>query len=74
MPWSAIFSGTGGADIPSLRTFLEILSGNGPEYDSDDIDYYAPPCMCYYIDGIPSLHTFLEILLSMRCLSSCHRT
>ena len=40
-----------GTDVPSLRTFLEILSGDGPEYDSDDIDYNAPLCMCYHIDG-----------------------
>ena len=40
-----------GTDVPSLRTFLEILSENGPEYDSDDINYYASPCMCYHIDG-----------------------
>ena len=25
--------------------------GNSPEYDSDDINYYALPHMCYYIDG-----------------------
>ena len=48
---SAILSSAAGADVPSLRTFLEILSGNGPEYDSDDIDYNALPCMCYHIDG-----------------------
>jgi hypothetical protein len=40
-----------GTDVPSLRVFLEILSGNGLEYDSDDIDYNDPPCMCYHIDG-----------------------
>ena len=40
-----------GIDVPSLRAFLEILSGNGPEYDSDDIDYNALPRMCYHIDG-----------------------
>ena len=34
-----------------MRTFLEILSGNSLEYDSDDIDCYAPPRMCYHIDG-----------------------
>ena len=44
-----------GADIPSLCTFLEIISGNGLEYDSDDINYYAPPRMCYYInDEVPT--------------------
>ena len=37
-PWNTILSGTMGADVPSLRTFLEILLGNGSEYDSDDID------------------------------------
>jgi hypothetical protein len=50
-PRSAILSGVVGADVPSLHTFLEILSGNDPEYDSDDIDYYTPPHMCYHIHG-----------------------
>jgi hypothetical protein len=50
-PWSTILSGAVGTDVPSLRAFLEILSGNGPEYDSDGIDYNNPPCMCYHIDG-----------------------
>jgi hypothetical protein len=38
-------------DVPSLRTFLEILSGNGPKNDSNDIDCYTSTCMCYHIDG-----------------------
>ena len=49
-PWSIILSGAAGTDVPSLRAFLEVLSGNGPEYDSDDVNYDAPPCMCYHID------------------------
>jgi hypothetical protein len=49
-PRSAILSSATGADVPSLRTFLEVLSGDGLEYDSDDIDCYAPPSMCYHID------------------------
>ena len=49
-PLSTVLSGAAGADVPSLCTFLEILSGNGLEYDSDDIDCYAPPRMCYHID------------------------
>jgi hypothetical protein len=40
-----------GADVPSLRTFLKILSRNSLEYDSDDIDCYTLPRMCYYING-----------------------
>ena len=40
-----------GTDVPSLRTFLKILSGNGPEYDFDDIDCYALPHKCYHING-----------------------
>jgi hypothetical protein len=51
VPRSAILSGTMGADIPLLRTFLEILLGNDLEYDSNDIDCYAPSCMCYHING-----------------------
>jgi hypothetical protein len=41
-----------GLSVPSLCTFLEILSGNGPEYDSDDINHYALPHMCYHIDSV----------------------
>jgi hypothetical protein len=44
-------SSTVGTDIPSLCAFLEILAGNNPEYDSDDIDYNDPPRMCYQIYG-----------------------
>jgi hypothetical protein len=40
-----------GTDVPSLHTFLEILLGNGLEYDSDDIDYNGPPHIFYHIDG-----------------------
>jgi hypothetical protein len=50
-PQSTTLSGAVGTDIPSLRTFLEILSWNDPEYDSDDINYNAPPRMSYHIDG-----------------------
>ena len=51
VPQSAILSSMAGTDVPTLCTFLEVLLGNGPEYDSDEIDYYAPPRMCYHIDG-----------------------
>ena len=50
-PRSAILSSAAGTNVLSLHTFLEILSGNGPEYDSDDIDYYSPSLMCFHIDG-----------------------
>ena len=40
-----------GTDVPSLHTFLEILSRNGPEYDSNDIDCYSLSCECFHIDG-----------------------
>ena len=33
-----------------MRAFLEILSGNDSEYDSDDIDYHAHPRKFYHID------------------------
>jgi hypothetical protein len=49
-PRGAILSDAAGTDVLSLRTFLEILLGNDLEYDSNDIDYHAPPCMCYHID------------------------
>ena len=51
VPQSIILSGVVGTDVSSLRTFLEVLSGNGQEYDSDDIDYNAPPRMCYHNDS-----------------------
>jgi hypothetical protein len=50
-PRSPILSGTAGTDVLLLHTFLEILLGNDSEYDSDDIDYNAPPHTCYYING-----------------------
>ena len=50
-PRSIILFGGVRTDIPSLCTFLEVLSRNRPEYDFNDIDYDAPPCMCYHIDG-----------------------
>jgi hypothetical protein len=51
VPQSAILSSAAGTDVPSLRIFLEILSVNSPEYDFDNIDCYAPPHMCYHING-----------------------
>ena len=51
MMWSIILSGIAGTDVPSLHAFLEVLSGDGPEYDSNDIDYNTPPRMCYHIDS-----------------------
>jgi hypothetical protein len=50
-----------GTDVLSLRTFLEILSGNGPKNDSDDIDCYALPYMCYHIDGKVLAEEALEL-------------
>jgi len=50
-PRSAILSDTARADVPSLCTFLEVLSGNGLEYDSNDIDCYTLPHMCYHINS-----------------------
>jgi hypothetical protein len=53
VPRSTILSDAAGTDIPSLCAFLEILLGNGPEYDFDGIDYNNLPrmwCMCYHID------------------------
>ena len=41
----------GGDRRPSLRSFLEVLTGNALEYDSDGIDCYALPHMCFHIDG-----------------------
>ena len=50
-PRSAILSSMARTDVPSLRTFLKILSSNGSEYDSDDINCYTLPHMCYHING-----------------------
>ena len=49
-PWSTILSSMVGTNVPLLCTFLKILLRNGPEYDSDNIDSYTPPCICYHID------------------------
>jgi hypothetical protein len=49
-PWSTILSGAVGTDIPLLRAFLKVLSGNDLEYDSNDVDYNDTSCMCYHID------------------------
>ena len=61
VPRSSILSGITGTNVPSLRTFLEILLGNGLEYDSDDIDCYALPCMCYRIDRDVPVDEALEL-------------
>jgi hypothetical protein len=58
---SIILSGAAGTDVPSLHTFLEVLSGNDLKYNSDDIDYDFPPHVSYHIDseiqpeGVPGL-------------------
>jgi hypothetical protein len=51
MPRCAILSGEAGTNNSSLCTFLEILSGNGPEYDFDDVYYYSSTRECIYING-----------------------
>ena len=51
VPRSTILSGVVGTDVSALCTFLEILSGNDSEHDSNNINYNAPPHMCYHIDG-----------------------
>jgi len=61
-PWSALLSGTAGVDIPSLRTYLKIPSGNSLEYNSDDIDCYAPPRMCYHINGEDTVEEAPELM------------
>ena len=50
-PQSAILSDAAGTDVPSPHAFLEFLSRSDSGYDSDSIDYGAPPHMCYNIDG-----------------------
>jgi hypothetical protein len=40
-----------GTNVPSLRTFFEILSGNYTVYDSDNIDYHSPCHLCFHING-----------------------
>ena len=62
-PHSAILSSMVGIDIPLLRTFLDILSGDGSEYDSNDIDYNTPPRMCYHINGEDAAEEAPELTL-----------
>jgi hypothetical protein len=38
------------------------LSRNGPEYDSEDIDCYALPHVCYHIDGEDPIEEALELM------------
>ena len=45
---SAILFGAARTNVPSLSTFLENLLGNDLEYDSDDIDYYAPSLRSFW--------------------------
>jgi hypothetical protein len=49
-PQSTILYGVVRTNVPSLCAFLEILLGNDPEYDSDDLDCYASPRLCFHID------------------------
>lgn len=48
---SPILSSAAGTNVPSLRAFLESLSGEGPKYDSDSISFDASSCMFYHING-----------------------
>ena len=48
---SVILSDVAGINVPSLHAFLEVLSGNRPEYYSDEVDYEAPLRMSYHVDG-----------------------
>lgn len=48
---SIVLSGTAGIDVPSLSNFLEILSGYGSKYDSDDTSYYSPRHECLFLSG-----------------------
>jgi hypothetical protein len=64
VPQSAILFGTVRVDVLSLCTFLEILSRNGLEYNSNDTDCYALPCMCYHIDGKVPIEEALELMPS----------
>jgi CRISPR/Cas system CSM-associated protein Csm5 (group 7 of RAMP superfamily) len=41
-----------------------ILSGNGMEYDSDDLDYYALSHMCSHIDGNNPIDDAPELMSS----------
>ena len=50
-PRSIILAGAAGADVPLLCAFLEVLLGNRLEYDSNDINYDAPPRLCYHVDS-----------------------
>jgi hypothetical protein len=50
-PRGVVLSSTVGTDVSSLCTFLKILSGVGPEYDSDEANCYSPGRKCFHIDG-----------------------
>ena len=61
-PRIIILSGAAGTDVPSLRNFLEILSGFGPEYDSNDAYDFSPPRECFIIDDGAGTDTAPELM------------
>jgi hypothetical protein len=58
-----ILSGIAGIDISSLCTFLKILSGNGPKYDSNGVYYYSSSRECFHIDGDNLANDASEVML-----------
>jgi hypothetical protein len=55
----------------AILSFLVILSGNGIEYDSNDLDYYALSHMCFHIDGNNPIDDAPELTSSNQ--SPCNR-
>jgi hypothetical protein len=57
-----------GVDVPSLRNFLEILSGLRLKYDSDDADGFSPSC---FIVDKPAANTAPELTPTNMNPTSC---
>lgn len=62
VPHSVILSGAVGIDVPSLRNFLEILSGLGPEYGSNDVIDFPLPHECFFIGDSAGTNTASELM------------
>jgi hypothetical protein len=69
-PRGVILSGTAGTDVSSLCTFLKILSGVGPEYDSDEANGYSPGRKCFHIYGDQVINNNVKVTPPDLSLSS----
>ena len=60
--WSIILFGVAGTDVPSLHAFLEVISENGQEYDSDHAGNYSPLHECFLISDEHATDTASKLM------------